>query len=716
MSYTNIFGGYNINTSFPSYMSYTFSSNLQLSWPSSYVDSPAGTGNITAQVNDLNPTVDGLTVTLANAALISVGQQVQFNNVGAHSLTINDFNGGFLATIPPTDNNQYILYLQDNTTPAGTWGITHLGAGTSSTDASAIAGFGMVALNNEINTNFPGKTIGANYQVLSSDRASILVWTGGAGTITLLNPPSNGFYIAVNNEGSGVVNITTADGSTIDGSASFALNPSSSSYFIAVEENWNTLGFGVESFFQVNVLAPINLSAVNPSLTLTSSQSSRLVQQFSGNLANNVTVYYPAAAGQWYIWNNTTGAFLVNVQLAGPTGDLVNIPQGQKLIIYSDGNSMYNAPTIATAATFTDGTVGAPGIHFSSDTSTGFYKPATPPVGVVNYSAAGTNSLSFGGAAAGYGLSIKTGLSQRYYNPANTHYVGFEPGNVTGDTLWTLPLEDATSPNQLLYSDSAENLAFTTATYPITTVANQLLYSSATNTITGLATANNRILITSAGGVPSFSQTLPATVQQNITGLGTVILGEWEATPIEVLYGGTGLATLTTAYGVVCAGTTPTGSFQNAGAGLLNQAFISNGGAALPTWQSINALKDDQVAGISNVVYSTPAVQQFHSSANKVWCEFNGSNIPVFFDSYGCASITFVAAGRWVITFANPFTTNNYSTTFGAGSSTLSHPYLCLDLFGGGVKTNSSIPIRGCNGANATTNLEKCSVQITGVQ
>jgi hypothetical protein len=41
------------------------------------------------------------------------------------------------------------------------------------------------------------------------------------------------------------------------------------------------------------------------------------------------------------------------------------------------------------------------------------------------------------------------------------------------------------------------------------TTQNQLLYSSAANTITGLATANSSVLVTSAGGVPSLSTVLP---------------------------------------------------------------------------------------------------------------------------------------------------------------------------------------------------------------
>lgn len=46
---------------------------------------------------------------------------------------------------------------------------------------------------------------------------------------------------------------------------------------------------------------------------------------------------------------------------------------------------------------------------------------------------------------------------------------------------------------------------FSTATYPATTTVSQLLYSSATNTVTGLATANSAILATNSSGVPSIT-------------------------------------------------------------------------------------------------------------------------------------------------------------------------------------------------------------------
>ena len=60
---------------------------------------------------------------------------------------------------------------------------------------------------------------------------------------------------------------------------------------------------------------------------------------------------------------------------------------------------------------------------------------------------------------------------------------------------------------KILRSDGTD-LVYTTATYPTTTAVSTLLYSSAANVISALATANNGILITSATGVPSISAQL----------------------------------------------------------------------------------------------------------------------------------------------------------------------------------------------------------------
>lgn len=53
-------------------------------------------------------------------------------------------------------------------------------------------------------------------------------------------------------------------------------------------------------------------------------------------------------------------------------------------------------------------------------------------------------------------------------------------------------------------SGAATGLAWSTATYPVTTTVNQILYSNATNTVIGLASTVGGVLVTDASSVPSF--------------------------------------------------------------------------------------------------------------------------------------------------------------------------------------------------------------------
>lgn len=64
------------------------------------------------------------------------------------------------------------------------------------------------------------------------------------------------------------------------------------------------------------------------------------------------------------------------------------------------------------------------------------------------------------------------------------------------------------SAGQILQSGgAAANPSYSTATYPTTTTANQILFSNATNTVTGISTANSGVLSTSSAGVPSIDTT-----------------------------------------------------------------------------------------------------------------------------------------------------------------------------------------------------------------
>ncbi|MFH1678354.1 MAG: hypothetical protein ABH914_01905, partial [Candidatus Omnitrophota bacterium] len=74
----------------------------------------------------------------------------------------------------------------------------------------------------------------------------------------------------------------------------------------------------------------------------------------------------------------------------------------------------------------------------------------------------------------------------------------------------TYPSTAATA-GTILRADGT-NWAATTATYPATTAINQILYSSSADVVTGLATGNNGVLVTSAAGIPSIATSIPTAV------------------------------------------------------------------------------------------------------------------------------------------------------------------------------------------------------------
>lgn len=94
----------------------------------------------------------------------------------------------------------------------------------------------------------------------------------------------------------------------------------------------------------------------------------------------------------------------------------------------------------------------------------------------------------------------------------------------------------------IFQSNAAAAPSFSTATYPSTTTISQILYSSSANVVSGLATANNAVLITSNTGVPSLLAE-SATAGIPLVSGGTGVPPAF--TTAVVSGGGTGATTLT---------------------------------------------------------------------------------------------------------------------------------------------------------------------------
>lgn len=118
------------------------------------------------------------------------------------------------------------------------------------------------------------------------------------------------------------------------------------------------------------------------------------------------------------------------------------------------------------------------------------------------------------------------------------------------DCHWLLP-STAVSGAIYLSNGITSGYRFSSATYPFTTTINQLLYSSAANTITGLATANSATLVTNSSGVPAMTSSLTN---------GQIVIGSTGSTPTPgTITAGTGI-TVTNAAGSITIATSGTGS------------------------------------------------------------------------------------------------------------------------------------------------------------
>jgi trimeric autotransporter adhesin len=125
------------------------------------------------------------------------------------------------------------------------------------------------------------------------------------------------------------------------------------------------------------------------------------------------------------------------------------------------------------------------------------------------------------------------------YTPATYTAHGVLVGEGTSSIVAVGPTANT---GAVLQNNSGADPTYSTATYPSTTTINQILYSNAANTVTGLATANSAVLVTGSTGVPVFSSTMIN---------GQVIIGSTGATPTAAnLSAGTGV-TITNGAGTI---------------------------------------------------------------------------------------------------------------------------------------------------------------------
>ena len=241
---------------------------------------------------------------------------------------------------------------------------------------------------------------------------------------------------------------------------------------------------------------------------------------------------------------NITSLFSTNPLPSSQGGTGLSSPAAHSLIV-TEGSSAFTVLGVAANGQLPIGSIGSDPV-LANITSTGGTITITNGPGTINIEANGTaimetltgnsggvihptagniNTLGTGSITiAGAGSTLTTQLTG-----LTNHAVLVGAGTATITNIAATANTGA-----VLQNNSGADPSYSTATYPSTTTINQILFSSAANTVTGLATANQAVLTTGATGVP---------VLTALATNGQLIIGSTAGVPAAAtLTAGTGIS------------------------------------------------------------------------------------------------------------------------------------------------------------------------------
>ena len=338
MTFVQTFGGTNIYSAEPSYRDIALTANVTLSWPIEMSTDE----NVVAKIMDVTPNAVSRVITMPPANQVSVGQTALFFNVGSYTFTVNDNAGNAIVSVAP--GLAWQIYLTDNSTVAGSWRTVQFGAGTSSATAGALTGYGIIAIANTLNQAAPVSNVAVNYTIGLPDRAGVINWTGGAGTFTLPSASScgNNWFVLVRNSGNGAITLATPGGETINDGATMSYNPGDSAIVICDGSDFYTVGFGQAPEYLFDYVS-ISLTGETSPYILSGANLNRISYNFTGTLLANMVIQVPNTIQQYWVSNQTSGAYTLSISTSG--GTPVEVTQGARVILYCDGTNVYLAQT-----------------------------------------------------------------------------------------------------------------------------------------------------------------------------------------------------------------------------------------------------------------------------------------------------------------------------------------------------------------------------------
>ena len=437
-SFTNTFGGTVIYPSSVSYRAVALTANVTFAWPTEL----ATDTNVVAEIMDVTPSAASLTITMPPADQVSVGQTQLFFNAGSYTFTIADNGGNTITTV--ASGLSYQVYLIDNTTVNGTWRVTQYSAGTSSATAGSLAGYGIKAINTTLNQSMEAVSISSNYVLNDPDRSTAIIWTGGAGTLTLTSSSTlgNDWFVNIRNGGTGAISLVPAiGGQLINGGASLSFNPGDSATILCDGTNFFSIGFGQSVAFSFDYVS-ISLTSETSPYTLAGANLNRISYSFGGTITGNMDIIVPGTIQQYWVGNDTdlaSAPYTITIKTAAGTG--VTLANNSRAIMFCDGTNVVDADTstISIPVAINQGGTG------STTASGARVNLGGTSVGIAVFTAATTAAArtAIGGAADGANSDITslsgltTPLSVAQGGSGQSSFTNGQLliGNTTGNTL-----------------------------------------------------------------------------------------------------------------------------------------------------------------------------------------------------------------------------------------------------------------------------------------
>lgn len=355
MSFTQVFGGTTLYPSDVSYLALALTADTTLEWP---LEASTATP-LAASVIDVTPT-GAFAITLPDATRSSVGVPILFNNLGPSTVLVKNAGGATILSM--LAGTQWSAYLADNTTAAGTWRTFQFGASTAQAQASALAGFGLVATGSTLSVAEPVTAFNANLTLPAGARGAAYLWTGAAGTASLIAASTLGdnWFVDLRNGGSGNLTIDPSSSELINGATTLVLSPGDSCRVVTDGTAWYTFGLGRSAVFAFDYTA-ISMTGQTSPYTLSGSELNRVAYKFTGVLTANMEIVVPSTTQQYWVDNSTTGgSFTLGLRTVSQTPALT-VVRGSRAILYSDGSNVVDADTsnVALPIGIADGGTGA---------------------------------------------------------------------------------------------------------------------------------------------------------------------------------------------------------------------------------------------------------------------------------------------------------------------------------------------------------------------